>query len=475
MIQKIKEHGIFLLLVFAFLLYAIKGINLPFYWDTGSFLIPAAHSIYQTHDLLRYTVAMTDYPHTFLLPLILSLFFNFFENPLQHIHFFSISISALFLITVYLTAKKIYSKEKYLPIFLVSAFITNGLFLSQTDLVYFEIIGGLLRILAIFALSQGLYKKFTLYSVIACFTRFENGLILPFVGLIELVFFQKNKKLLFSIIFLIGITLSWFLLHYLFTGWWIFSPERFFDERPIQALSESLQYLLFWQGRYVYTVATVLGAFFYLSKRRFNLMSNIKNHKFLFLLLINAIPTFIIIYKLGYFLPRYIFPVLLPFYILSYLFLKKCGRINRYCIFFTLVIFPLFQRLNLQNCFSYNFEDCTYVRNLLTTKVEAIKYLEKGYQNESIYTYYEDNNAFENEILGYTSKKFSIITENPKKPEVIFISPTSSGELYRYVTENNYKLIKSFFLGEDNCFPKFLTKQCKKNENKYILIFANEN
>ncbi len=403
MITEKKVTLLSLLLIVAFFIYSLGGINLPFYWDTGSFLIPASHQMAQTNDFLKYTISMTDYPHTFLLPLTLSFFFKFFNNPLPLIHLFSILVSSLFLLLLIHISKTTHSIEKYLPLFLVAAFVTNPLFLSQTDLVYFEIIGGLFRVLSIYFLSKKSYKNFVIFGLISFFIRFENGITLPLIGIFDLVFFErKNKKLLLSNILLISVTIAWFIAHFVFTGWWIFSPERYFDEKPLQALFESVSYLFLWQGRYIYTIFILLGTYFFLIHKESSLKHLLHKNKFFLLLIINSIPVFIIITKLGYFLPRYVFPVLLPFYLASYYFLKLLYAKNRYVAISLLILMPTVQYMNLENCFSHNYEDCTYVRKLLNSKITAIQYLESNHKNKLIYSYYEDSNSFNNKILGFT-------------------------------------------------------------------------
>ncbi len=460
-------------IIFIFFLFALKSYNLPFYWDTGAFLIPAAKEMAQSENFLNYTIKMTDYPHTFLLPFLLSFLFKISDNPIIFIHIFSILISVLFLLFVFFTANKKYQKNNLLGIFLLLSFITNPLFISQTDIVYFEIIGSLCRFTAIYFLIGKKYAHFAVISVIAFLIRFENGFILPVVGLFDLLFFvKKDRKLLTAISLITLTTILWFFTHYLFTGWWFFSPERYFNENPTQAVRDSIEYLFLWQGRYAYTVMLIVSSI-YLLKKIVLKQIVFKIDRFLSLLLVSTIPTFVIIAKLGYFLPRYIFPILLPFYLLTFIVIQKFNNKTNTLLLIILFLLPIFQFKNFGNCFSHNFEDCVYLRKILNTKKQAVKFLETNYNNELIYSHFEDNNTLTNTSLGYIKQKQKVTTEFEKESKVIYITPTSDDKLYWDAIENNFDLEKSFLVENDPCFsPIFLKIPCQRNENRSILIFT---
>ena len=73
------------------LLSTKKSFSLPFYWDTAWFLVPAGYAIAQTGNLFSY-FGGSDYPHTFLLPLIIAFIIKLTTNhlffiPFLHSHF----------------------------------------------------------------------------------------------------------------------------------------------------------------------------------------------------------------------------------------------------------------------------------------------------------------------------------------------------------------------------------------------------
>jgi len=454
-------------------LYALSGIFLPFYWDTASFLIPAAENITSFSSIVHYTTAMTDYPHTFLLPLTLSLFIKIFSQPLIFIHFFSILISTSFLLFLIKISTNLYKSHNFLGLFLVLSFITNPLFLSQTDLVYFEIVGSLFRYLSIYFLSKDKYKEFSFFSVISFLIRFESGIILPFLGLIHYYFFsRKNKDLLKSVLSISIITTLWFIYHFSFTGWWVYSPDRSFDEKPLFALIDSLKYLFLYQGRFAYTSIILIGiAFLFFKKNKFT-KRILKKNSFLILSALSSIPVLIIIVKLGYFIPRYIFPLLLPFYLSIYLILSKITKRNYLAIIIVTITLSTMQILNSHNCYSINFEDCTSIRGLLVSKLSAVSYLEE-FSDKTIYVYHEDNNSLLNKTLGYSDTDFNVVTKFNNSIEIIYITPTSDGLLYSNALKHNFKLKKTIRFNNHLCLsPSFLNIDCSTNKNTSLFIFT---
>lgn len=359
-----QRYWFFGLLAFALLLLTWSTFQLPFYWDTEWFLIPAAHSIAQTGNVLAYA-GFSDYPHTFLLPLSLAVIIKILPDPLFGIHVFSYALSLFFLIVMYWTGKFF---DKKTGVALSLLFLTNPLFLAQTSLVYFEIIGTALRYLALILLLNKKYRSFAIVGIVAILVRIENGLFLPLgtlaYFLLEYRGKQRWKNFWRHALPLIVVTAGWLCIHAWASGWWLYSPERFFDEQPLLALTDALNYLFFRQGRFV---ITFLGIALLIAhhKRAFTFILSQRMRIFLIALGSATLPTLLMIGKLGYFLPRYLSPVFPFFY---FLFLILLGRSIKKPVFFWLIIVlvSFIQYWYRFDCYAGNFEDCLTVVKLLS-------------------------------------------------------------------------------------------------------------
>jgi len=344
------------------LVFTIKGFKQPFYWDTKEFLVGGSIAIFDQHSLFAYTRA-TDYPHTPIIPLITGTLIKLSEklnqNPYLTIHIFSFFVSCLFLLLVYHWGF-FFTNNKIGSIILCLLFATNPLFLSQSILWYFEIPGSLLKYLALLFLFKKKYKYFTITAIIAFLVRLENG---PFLFLSSLIFLplqSKQNKTKYFInyslpIFLVSI--AWILVHYLYTKWWFYSPNRYFNENPIQTLNQLKFYLLRFQDRNILSLTTIVIFLFTFKYKKLSTQQRLTN----IVLLMAVIYPIIIITKLGYFLPRYTFSILPIYYLIISKNLTNLLKKHKILSLSLAVILLLFQLKNLYNSYSGNHEDSLQV------------------------------------------------------------------------------------------------------------------
>jgi hypothetical protein len=365
MIKILTKKNYQLLLFFLFIFVALfwlvsQSFFMPFYWDTEWFLIGAARSIADTGNLLSY-LGYSDYPHTFILPLSIALIFKLPVNHLLFIHIFGFLLSVFFLIVMYLLGNKLGNKK--IGMALVILFLTNPLFLAQTQLVYFEIIGTALRFLAVLFLIEKKYLPFTIIGLVAVLTRIDNSIFLSLAA-ITYLFLEKEtvNKLKWVVRYLspiLLVTATWLVIHSWYSGWWIYSPERYFIEYPWQSLWDAIAYTTISQGRYI-----VSGLVIVLFARNLLVKQIKKVHASALILSAASLPTLLMIAKLGYFLPRYILPVL-PIFYLTFLYLLQKVTNKRIIYWIVVIIIAAIQYHYRYDCYAGNFEDCLLVTDLL--------------------------------------------------------------------------------------------------------------
>lgn len=356
----------FLSMAVILFLLTSQGFTQPFYWDTEWFLIGSARLIAQTGNIFSYLGA-SDYPHTFLLPLTIAFIFKMPVNHLLFIHLWGFLLSVFFLIIMYFLGAKLVNRKTGMALALL--FLTNPLFLAQTQLVYLEIIGTALRFLAVIFLLKKKYLLFTLIAVLAILTRIDNSIFLILAAFIYLLCEKKiTNKFDWTILYispLFLITAAWLKIHAQIAGWWIYSPQRYFEEQPWQSLWDAVVYITISQGRYV-----ISGSILIMALTRLKTIFSVKNKKLsvpALILAVVSLPTLLMIAKLGYFLPRYIFPILPVFYLLFLVALQKL--IKNPIIFWVIIILIIIIQYQYRfDCYAGNFEDCLLVTDVLKNK-----------------------------------------------------------------------------------------------------------
>jgi hypothetical protein len=372
-----KIDWVTFIIVFASIFYLIfnniNDLDLPFYWDTAWFLIPASKLIHETGSILSYLKsAGSDYPHTFLLPLTLSFAF-YFTNPIRVIHVLGIIFSIAFLVISWQLSKHFLGK-KYRSLILL-LIVSNPIFLSQTFLVYFEIIGLALRL---FVLKLFLEKKplaFLFLSIVSVLTRIDSfieiSMLIAFGFFYEKKEFQeKIKWILKYYLPLVLIVITWFVSNKLINGWWLYSPARYYDEKHIFSLLEALRVTFIDQGRYVLSIISIIGMSILFFQNRLRFIFNKK----LATLAIMTLPALLMIATLGYLLTRHALPAMIFSYYFLLIILNKIKIKNKFLITIVVVgIISFIQLININNCISPNKEDCLLVKNVIREEIQLNK------------------------------------------------------------------------------------------------------
>jgi hypothetical protein len=345
----------------------ISDLALPFYWDTAWYLIPISKLIHENGLLSFILYPGSDYPHIFLLPSLLSLAFYFSEpRATIVVHIIGILLSIFFLFVTYKLAKTFLDKRTAILILLLV--VSNPIFLSQTFLVYFEIIGLALRLLTLKFFLEKRPKAFLITSILAIFTRIDNFIFISFMCLS--IFLDRKQKIKEKVSFLIKyylpsaiLTFAWFLSNKIINGWWFYSPQRYFDEKHLQSFIKSLQIIFISQGRWTITIAIVAGLIILFLQKRLKLIFNRKLLVFFFA----TFPTLMMITVLGYVINRYTLPLIIFNYYLLVIILNSIKIKKQKLLKIALIILflSIIQFNNKNNCFAVNQEDCLLVKQVI--------------------------------------------------------------------------------------------------------------
>ncbi len=362
---------VFLILSLFLFIINFLDLTLPFYWDTAWYLIPVSKLIHEEGLLSYIKHPGCDYPHTFLLPSLLSFSFYFSEPQATIIvHVIGILLSIVFLLAAYKLA--ICFVDKKIAILMLLLVVSNPIFLSQTFLVYFEIIALALRLLTLKFFLEKKPKAFLITSILAIFTREDNFIFISFMVLN--IFFERNKKMKEKISFLIKyylpsaiLTFLWFLTNKLLSGWWFYAPDRYYDEQHLQSFLDSLQIVFVSQGRWAVTLAIIIGLIVLFLQKRQKLVFDKK----LLSLFSTSLPTLFMITVLGYVLNRHTLPLIIFNYYFLIIILDKIKMKSDKLVKIVLIILFLtvIQFNNKNKCLTENQEDCLLVKNVIRQQI----------------------------------------------------------------------------------------------------------
>lgn len=442
----------------------IEILNLPLYWDSAGFFLWEIKSIIDS-NFTHLIPASSDYPHTPLLLIFYALVWKIFGYSRLILRLVSFLFSLIMLIVLYFFGKKFINKKAaiFAPLLLVS----TPLFLAQTFMVYFEIPAALFKLSSFYFLFNHQFLAFFIMGLIASLIRLENFLFIPLVAVFYLVLSKFKSKFKFSLLILIifGITgLSWLLIHYLKTGWFFYSPQRYFVENISRTFVAALKYILFLQGRIYLTYFLILIIIIMGFKVRFSL-KKIKNKRFIIFLTLffYAIIHLIFFSKLGYFLPRYILPLLPLYYLFFTALLFSLFPNKKIAIPFLVLLIFIFS-LHLKKGGICNFEDSLRIIPHLQNRLKAIKFLENNAKSGVILSgEFPEHGELTLFDWGYTNTVFNVTTN----PNIILNDNIKNLFVYYSSCESNKNFInniqkkrKQFFLKEfDEGTIKILYRQ----------------
>lgn len=432
----------------------LEILNLPLYWDSAGFFFWEVKRIVDSNFTSLIPMA-SDYPHTPLLLIIYALFWKIFGYSRVIFRLVSILFSLATLVILYLFGRKFINKKTaFFAPFLLTL---TPLFLAQTFLIYFEIPAIFFKLLSFYFLFSHQFLAFITTGLIAAFIRVENFLLIPLVGIFYLIIkrVKRRFKISFFTIATFGIiAIAWFLIHYLKTGWFFYSPNRYFEEDVTKTFFTSLKYFLFFQGR-IYLIISMFLMLMNIFLRNPLFLKSLKSKdlSIFITLFFYSLIHLVFFSQLGYFLPRYILPLLPLYYlffsaILSLTFSEK----ERFIV---LIFLTIIFCLHFNDAGICNLEDSMRLIPHITARLEAVNFLKNNAKNGIILAgEFPEHGELTLPFWGYTDKVLNVTTN----PTIIlkdnidnidnFFVYFSKCEANRDLVNNIYKRKASFLVKE---------------------------
>jgi len=283
MLSLFKEKSMLALLTILGVVISIKlpFLNLPFYWDeawsysvaiykmyeTGISMLPSAlpPEVYRGHPLFYYFISAT--------------WLKIFGSSVFSAHLFSLIISLLTLVIIYLFGRKFFSNTVGLLAVLFFAF--QSLFLAQAAFLLPEMLMALLSMVCFYCYFSNKKILFSVFASLLLLTK-ESGLV--FIGTIGLVesykFFVDGKRkdvekfplenwYLFVPVLVISL---FFLLQRMTYGWFLFPEHVGMMDYSYAAIKgkvkDIVDFLIYQQGRNFFFYAGFAGFFYCWGKKK---------------------------------------------------------------------------------------------------------------------------------------------------------------------------------------------------------------
>lgn len=253
LIVRYKENFIFILILLLWLLLRIGFLNIAFYWDEAWVYAPALRIMAETGPSILPDAIPEFYSrgHPLLFHFLGGIWLRIFGETYSSFHAFALTISTVFLITVYVTVKK--WSNAYIALGTVSLLGFSKLFFAEAGNVLPEVLVALFGILSIRFFLEKKYIYYFLFGGLMMWTK-ESGIVLPaslmLAFFIEKIFFKKSFALKEDVIKagVICSPLIFFILflgiQFVYKGWFLFPEHTGMIEFNVTTLLDKLKGIL---------------------------------------------------------------------------------------------------------------------------------------------------------------------------------------------------------------------------------------
>jgi len=257
MSEFLKDRWFLLLVLVVFIVCKIPHLYYPYYWDESWPYAVAIKDMYK-HGISLMPSALDpelSRGHPLFFHFIAAGWMNIFGTSHLAMHSFALTISVLFLISIYEAGLRLFNQET--AILCLALVATQVIFFVQSSFVLFEVLVAFLCFLSLFLYVKEKYFLTALCLTMLFYTK-ESGLVLGVVIGIDAFagLFNKNNSLntrlfrLFSVCIPCVLIMIFFLLQKQIRGWYVF---------PLHAGIADFSWTTFW---YKFRMACVRDAFY---------------------------------------------------------------------------------------------------------------------------------------------------------------------------------------------------------------------
>ncbi|MEI6822405.1 MAG: glycosyltransferase family 39 protein [Bacteroidota bacterium] len=225
---------LFFTLLFGLIIYKLKFLNLPFFWDESWVYAPSLRMMHDNGPSMMPNVIPVEYSrgHPLLFHFLGGVWLKIFGTSLISFHSFALFISVLVIIALFFFTRAFFNEK----IALLSSFLlmTLQMFIIQSSFVLPEMLLTLWMLCSVYTFFLKKWWWFILSSTALLLTK-ESGLaliaayffyliiIIPFID--KSITIKERLKMIGIVFIPVLIAFIWFLIQHIKMGWFLF-PEH---------------------------------------------------------------------------------------------------------------------------------------------------------------------------------------------------------------------------------------------------------
>ncbi len=439
------EYWFLFVVVLIFIAFKYPDLHQPCFWDEAWAYYPTIYKMIETTPVLfPNDVIVPDLyrGHPLLFYFMAAFWSKLFGNSLWVTKLFALAIAVLYLVSLFVFAKKHFNRKTAL--LSVLFLVVQSVFFVQSTLLLLEILLALFSLWALYFYIERKIGLTIIFLTLALYTK-ETAVVLwasLFLFEVYKVFINSSLQnaVRLSMWFLpLMLSFIFYGIQYLKAGWFFFPEHIAFInvDSFIDKLSGYAAYIFIYHGRNLITFSAIIAMLMF--------RKNIPGITYPVVLILVFSFFFLVFSSFNFYSPRYILSIL-PLVLmvaLFYLFesLKKLPVIVTYTVFTVLFAHNLYVFI-----FKGNGNDHTLgYRDQIEVEKTIIRYCENNQlYNDSLFTPFLLTHYLTMPELGYltSSKTFICVSHKPKTGYALFSSAEYDPTIYDSIKSEHTLLMR---------------------------------
>ena len=475
---------LFFTLLFGLIIYKLKFLNLPFFWDESWVYAPSLRMMHDNGPSMMPNIIPIEYSrgHPLLFHFLGGVWLKIFGTSLISFHSFALFISVLVIIAFFFFTKAFFNVK----IALLSSFLlmTLQMFIIQSSFVLPEMLLTLWMLCSVYTFFLKKWWWFILSSTALLLTK-ESGLaliaayffyliiVLPLID--KSITLKERLKMTGIVIIPVLTAFMWFLIQRIKMGWFLF-PEHIgmmtFNKYEIyDKIGSFFTFVFNREGRLVLIIPLIILLLDNIIRKvipnykRYSILNKIKLDKSkspFVVFTITFILTYFVFSSLNFFTLRYLLVLFPLFFVVVSYYLTKIFELFK--PYLAIVIITVFTSINAYEQWTSGVHDCNrhYV-DLIYSQKQLIDYLRiENKANLKTYASFVFCTNMGSYYSGYV-----------KKGEELFVTNQVNDTTTRYYVYNN---MENAAFEEDSIKSKGVTLIKVINYSKaWIKIYKKNN
>jgi len=344
-LRKYRHHGGVAIIIIALIIYKFRFLSLPYFWDEAWPYSVGVHNLYD-NGLSLMPGAISSFVargHPLMFHFLAAAWMNVFGTSLLSGHSFSMFVSILLIITIYVFCKTFFSERVGFIACLL--FSCQAIFIAQSAFLMPEVLMALWTMVCFLAFFREKNILFVVFGTAMLLTKESGGVFFIALFFYECFVFiaanEKDYKGLFKKLSLICIPVLLasvnFIIQKIKFGWFLYpfylDHVSFSWRNFTETLPSAAAYSFIYYGRNGFSIFFIISLLVIFIFRKIKFTQNEKKVISFFSVFIAS---YLIFSSVNYYIPRYLMCIFPPFYIIGTVLIDKA--FSRIKIIYPLVI-----------------------------------------------------------------------------------------------------------------------------------------